>query len=230
MGVSYSQRRFARRTFLYLSTSALVSLVATACGGSSATPTAQTTTSSSSQASSAAATSAATSSSAASSDDIRCALHHQRDDQRGGGERGDIERSERHLLVLLLGRGADVLPGSANPGRPGQGRQTAGGRASACRKSQWSSSRSSRSAPTAATGAPPIPARRTRAWFSRTIGYESLVRWDVDWKNLVPDIAEKYEVSPDGKEFTWHLRQGMKWSDGQPFGADDFVFWFRTSS
>ncbi|MGN6360550.1 MAG: ABC transporter substrate-binding protein [Thermomicrobiales bacterium] len=63
------------------------------------------------------------------------------------------------------------------------------------------------------------------AWFSRTIGYESLVRWDVDWKNLVPDIAEKYEVSPDGKEFTWHLRKGMKWSDGQPFGSDDFVFW-----
>jgi peptide/nickel transport system substrate-binding protein len=65
------------------------------------------------------------------------------------------------------------------------------------------------------------------AWFGRTIGYESLVRWDPTWKTLVPDIAKSYEVSPDGKEFTWHLRQGMKWSDGQPFGSDDFVFWFE---
>src|SRR5438093_4067004 len=54
------------------------------------------------------------------------------------------------------------------------------------------------------------------AWFGRTIGYESLVRWDVDWKNIVPDIAKKYEVSPDGKSFTFSLREGMKWSDGKP--------------
>jgi peptide/nickel transport system substrate-binding protein len=61
-------------------------------------------------------------------------------------------------------------------------------------------------------------------WFDRTLGYESLVRWDVDWKNMVPDIAKKYEVSPDGKSFTFYLREGMKWSDGKPFTADDIVF------
>jgi ABC-type transport system substrate-binding protein len=65
------------------------------------------------------------------------------------------------------------------------------------------------------------------AWFDRTIGYESLVRWDPEWKTIVPDIAKKYEVSPDGTEFTFYLREGMKWSDGEPFTADDFVFWYE---
>jgi peptide/nickel transport system substrate-binding protein len=62
------------------------------------------------------------------------------------------------------------------------------------------------------------------AWFSRTLGYESLVRWDVEWKTMVPDIAKKFEVSPDGKTFTFTLREGMKWSDGKPLTADDVVF------
>jgi peptide/nickel transport system substrate-binding protein len=65
------------------------------------------------------------------------------------------------------------------------------------------------------------------AWFGRTIGYESLVRWDAEWKQLVPDIAKKYEVSPDGKAFTFYLRDGMKWSDGEPHAADDYMFWYE---
>ena len=34
-------------------------------------------------------------------------------------------------------------------------------------------------------------------------------------------------MSDDGKTFTLFLRKGMKWSDGAPFTADDFVFWFE---
>jgi peptide/nickel transport system substrate-binding protein len=34
-------------------------------------------------------------------------------------------------------------------------------------------------------------------------------------------------VSPDGKITTVLLRRGMRWSDGQPFTADDFVFWYQ---
>ena len=30
----------------------------------------------------------------------------------------------------------------------------------------------------------------------------------------------------DGKRTTLFLRKGMKWSDGSPFTADDFVFWY----
>lgn len=64
-------------------------------------------------------------------------------------------------------------------------------------------------------------------WFERTIGYEAPDRWDVDWKNLVPDICSKWDVSPDGTEFTWYLREGLKWSDGVPATADDLVFWYN---
>ena len=34
-------------------------------------------------------------------------------------------------------------------------------------------------------------------------------------------------MSEDGKTFTLDLRRGLKWSDGEPFTADDFVFWFE---
>jgi peptide/nickel transport system substrate-binding protein len=58
----------------------------------------------------------------------------------------------------------------------------------------------------------------------RMVGPQGLVRWNPTYTEIVPNVAASYEVSPDGKEFTFHLRKGMKWSDGQPFTADDVVF------
>ncbi|HET8627015.1 MAG TPA: ABC transporter substrate-binding protein [Thermomicrobiales bacterium] len=63
------------------------------------------------------------------------------------------------------------------------------------------------------------------AWLTRTIGYQNLIRWDPQWQKTVPNIAESFESSPDAKEFTFKLRDGMKWSDGQPFGVDDVLFY-----
>ncbi len=63
------------------------------------------------------------------------------------------------------------------------------------------------------------------AWLTRTIAYDYLVRWDPAWKKVMPNIAESFEASPDAKSFTFKLREGMKWSDGQPFTADDVVFY-----
>jgi ABC-type transport system substrate-binding protein len=40
-------------------------------------------------------------------------------------------------------------------------------------------------------------------------------------------VAESFEVNEDATEFTFHLRRGMKWSDGHPFTADDIVFWYE---
>ena len=40
----------------------------------------------------------------------------------------------------------------------------------------------------------------------------------------VPHLATSWTISPDGLIYTFHLRQGVKWSDGQPFSAKDVAF------
>ena len=56
---------------------------------------------------------------------------------------------------------------------------------------------------------------------------DNLPRIDKDGK-IAPSMAEKYEVSDDGLTWTFHLRDGLKWSDGSDFTANDFVYsWQR---
>ena len=52
--------------------------------------------------------------------------------------------------------------------------------------------------------------------------FEGLVSEDPQL-NLIPGVAEKWEVSPDGLVYTFHLRADAKWSNGDPVTADDFV-------
>lgn len=61
----------------------------------------------------------------------------------------------------------------------------------------------------------------------RNIGYEQLLRWTPMWDGIVPNVAESYEASDDATTYTFHLRKGLKWSDGEPFTADDVVFWYE---
>lgn len=60
----------------------------------------------------------------------------------------------------------------------------------------------------------------------RAIGYEPLVAASADTA-LIPNIAESFEASEDATEYIFRLRQGMKWSDGHPFTADDIMFWYE---
>lgn len=55
-------------------------------------------------------------------------------------------------------------------------------------------------------------------------GPDMLLYLDYTLTKIVPNIAKAYELSQDGRVFTVYLRRGMKWSDGDPFDADDFVF------
>jgi len=44
---------------------------------------------------------------------------------------------------------------------------------------------------------------------------------------LVAELAKSWDISDDGLTILFHLRQGLKWSDGEPFTADDVVFTFN---
>lgn len=51
------------------------------------------------------------------------------------------------------------------------------------------------------------------------------VKWTAD--GVQPLLAESWDVEEDGKAFVFHLREGVKWHDGEPFTADDVVFSFN---
>src|SRR5262249_13172997 len=57
----------------------------------------------------------------------------------------------------------------------------------------------------------------------RVIGNMGLVRWNMEFTDVLPNVAERWEGSADSTEFTFFLRSGMKWSDGQPFGATAII-------
>jgi peptide/nickel transport system substrate-binding protein len=59
-------------------------------------------------------------------------------------------------------------------------------------------------------------------YMSRRI-YESLVYFNADTGEPIPQLAEKWEISSDSKTYTFTLRDA-KWSDGTPITGDDFKF------
>jgi peptide/nickel transport system substrate-binding protein len=68
------------------------------------------------------------------------------------------------------------------------------------------------------------------AIYSRFIEYENFTRWNVEWTDIIPGVAKSWEVQDDGKTFVFSLRKGMKWSDGEPYTADDAMFWYEEQS
>ena len=58
-------------------------------------------------------------------------------------------------------------------------------------------------------------------------GPDHLMFWDYTGDKVMPNLARGLEMQDGGRAWLLHLRRGMKWSDGKPFTADDFVFWFE---
>lgn len=58
-------------------------------------------------------------------------------------------------------------------------------------------------------------------------GYEPQLRFDPKWTGLIPNVSEGYEVNEDSTEYTFHLRKGHKWSDGEPYTTEDVRFWYE---
>ncbi len=70
----------------------------------------------------------------------------------------------------------------------------------------------------------PITASETSSvWVTRRIN-GSLLIIDTPTEQPRPGLAESWSVEPDNKTWTFHLRKGLRWSDGQPLNADDVVF------
>ncbi len=53
--------------------------------------------------------------------------------------------------------------------------------------------------------------------------YESLLRYDTDL-NPMPSLASEWEISDDALTYTFKLREGVTWHDGEPFTSEDVVF------
>lgn len=58
----------------------------------------------------------------------------------------------------------------------------------------------------------------------RLVGNMGLTRWTPDFAKAIPNVAESWTTNQDASVYTFKLRQGMRWSDGHPFTADDIIF------
>ncbi len=55
----------------------------------------------------------------------------------------------------------------------------------------------------------------------------SLLEWSLDNQyQVVPGLAESWEVNADATVYTFRLREGIRWSDGQPLTTDDYMFYY----
>ncbi len=77
----------------------------------------------------------------------------------------------------------------------------------------------------ASTLLPPLAVDAASANINSLI-YNGLVKYDGNL-NLVGDLAESWDISPDGLTITFHLRHGVKWQDGAPFTAQDVLFTYQ---
>lgn len=59
--------------------------------------------------------------------------------------------------------------------------------------------------------------------------FEGLVRLANDGTTILPGVAERWEISPDSRTYTFHLRDNAQWSNGEPVTANDFLASFRRS-
>ena len=58
--------------------------------------------------------------------------------------------------------------------------------------------------------------------------FDGLVGIDQQTGEVVPRVAESWDINADATQFTFHIRQGVTWSDGTPLNANDFVYaWKR---
>jgi len=75
-------------------------------------------------------------------------------------------------------------------------------------------------------GINPFSAWSGPSWECFRLGYNFLTWYDREYKP-VPDLARSWETSADGKTWTFHIIEGMKWQDGVPLTARDIAFTYN---
>ncbi len=73
------------------------------------------------------------------------------------------------------------------------------------------------------------PGTATSVTESNILGelFEGLVNFAQDGHTILPGAAERWEISADGRTYTFHLRPGLQWSNGDPLTSADFLYAFR---
>ena len=74
-----------------------------------------------------------------------------------------------------------------------------------------------------ATNASPFGARTAADRALVALLFRGLVRLGPD-SSVVGDLASRWDVTPDGGTWTFHLRPNLRWDDGEPITAEDVVF------
>jgi peptide/nickel transport system substrate-binding protein len=59
------------------------------------------------------------------------------------------------------------------------------------------------------------------------LAYEGLVRWDPMGRTVLPNLAIRWEIEDEGRRYRFHLRRGVRWSDGHAFTTKDIMFWYH---
>jgi peptide/nickel transport system substrate-binding protein len=68
----------------------------------------------------------------------------------------------------------------------------------------------------------PLSAGGGYHWFNKIFSH--LVTYNLEYTEIVPDLAESWSISDDSLTWTFNLRQGVTWHDGAAFTADDVIF------
>lgn len=69
--------------------------------------------------------------------------------------------------------------------------------------------------------------KRNVGTFGSFYAGDMLVRFSPTGEPVVPHIAKSWEIRDGGREYIFHLRKGMRWSDGHPFTADDIIYYWE---
>jgi peptide/nickel transport system substrate-binding protein len=59
------------------------------------------------------------------------------------------------------------------------------------------------------------------------LAYDGLVRWDAMGREVLPNLATHWEIEDEGRQYTFWLRKGVRWSDGVAFTGEDILFWYQ---